>query len=60
MSADYQVTKPKDFNKINSKHFGELIWWSFYFGITLEKLVTIVDEIGDSRELVKGYVDNRH
>lgn len=53
MSFDYQVVKPTDLTKIDSRNFGELLWWSFYFGITLEKLVTIVEEVGGSVELVK-------
>jgi hypothetical protein len=58
MSLDYQVTKPKDLSKINSKNLGELIWWSFNLGITLEKLITIIDEVGDSTEQIKKYIEN--
>jgi hypothetical protein len=60
MNLDYHATKPKDLSKINSKHFGELIWWSFNLNVTLEKLLTIIDQVGDSTDQIKKYIDNHH
>jgi hypothetical protein len=53
MSLDYRVTKPKDFGKINTSDIGELIWWSYIFDVPLEKLVTIIDKVGNSTEQIK-------
>jgi hypothetical protein len=53
MNFNYQVVKPKDLSKIDSRNFGELLWWSYNLGVTLEKLVTVVDEVGESTEKVK-------
>ena len=53
MAFDYAVIKPKDLNKINSKHLGELLWWSYNLGVTPEKLLTIIDEVGESTEQIK-------
>ncbi len=52
MSAVYFATKPKDLGKINSRDFGELLWWSYNLNITLEKLVTTIDEVGEDSGLV--------
>jgi hypothetical protein len=57
MSLAYQVTKPKDFTKINSKHLGELLWWSYNLGVTPEKLVTVIDEVGESTEQIKSIIE---
>ena len=56
MAFDYHVIKPKDLNKINSKHLGELLWWSYNLGVTLEKLVTTIDEVGEDTEQVRTYI----
>lgn len=56
MSVVYFVTKPKDLDKINSRDFGELLWWSYNLNITLEKLVTTIDEVGENTGLVKKYL----
>jgi hypothetical protein len=53
MSLEHQVVKPKDLSKIDNRHVGELLWWSYYFDITLEKLVTILDEVGGCVELIR-------
>lgn len=54
MSSDYQIRKPKDLTKINPNDFGELLWWSYQLGITVEKLVTLVQKYGiQASEIVK-------
>lgn len=53
MSLDYQIKKPDDLKKINSNDMGELLWWSFILQTTPEKLLSVIDEFGDSVELVK-------
>lgn len=56
MSLGYHFTKPADFDRINSKHLGELLWWSYNLDATPEKLVTIIEEIGESTQDVKRYL----
>ena len=52
MSSTDLIKKPKDLTKVNSRDFGELLWWSYSLGVTLEKLVTTIDEVGDSVEQI--------
>ena len=52
MSALYFAVKPKDFTKINSRDFAELLWWSYNLNVTLEKLVTTIDEVGEDVQQV--------
>ncbi len=53
MSLDYNVTKPKNSSKININDFGELLWWSYIMGVSVEKLLTTVEQVGPSSEQVK-------
>ena len=53
MGFEYQAVKPKDFTKIDSRNFGELLWWSYHFDITLEQLVCLLDEVGETVEAVR-------
>ncbi|HSU52321.1 MAG TPA: DUF3606 domain-containing protein [Segetibacter sp.] len=59
MGVEYDVTKPKDLTKINVNDFGELLWWSYILGVSIEKILITVDEIGPSAEQVKKIVVNR-
>jgi len=56
MSFTYLVTKPKDLAKINKRDLGELLWWSYNLGVTPEKLVTAIDEVGDDTEQIKNFI----
>lgn len=56
MSFPYLVKKPQDLDKINTREIGELLWWSYNLGITPEKLLTAIDEVGDLTEQVKRYI----
>jgi Protein of unknown function (DUF3606) len=58
MSFVCQVVKPKDLSRIDVNHVGELLWWSYQLGTTPEKLVTIVDEVGPSADLVTSQLQN--
>jgi hypothetical protein len=54
MSSDYKIKKPKDLTKINQNDFGELLWWSHQFGVTIEKLITEVQKHGtDVKEIAR-------
>jgi hypothetical protein len=58
MAFDYHVLKPKDLSKINSKHLGELLWWSYNLGVTAERLVALIDEVGESTEQITNVLKN--
>jgi hypothetical protein len=58
MSVIYFATKPQDLSKINSRDFGELLWWSYNLNVTLEKLVTTIEEVGDDTKEVIKYLEN--
>jgi hypothetical protein len=53
MSLEYQVKKPADLSKINEKDYGELLWWSYILGVTAEKLLSTIAEVGNSTEQVR-------
>ncbi|MEO6720875.1 MAG: DUF3606 domain-containing protein [Ferruginibacter sp.] len=50
-----KIKLPADFTKIDLNDLGELIWWSNYLGISPEKLLSIINEVGSSVEDVKNY-----
>jgi hypothetical protein len=53
MSSEFQAKKPKDLSKINNKDFGELMWWSYILGVSPERLLAAIDEVGSSTEQVR-------
>lgn len=53
MSLEYAIKKPDDLSKINVNDLGELLWWSYILGVSIEKLLTTVEKIGPSTEQVK-------
>ena len=53
MSIDFTVRKPNDLTKINSNNIGELLWWSYYFGTTPEKLLTLIERFGNSADEIR-------
>jgi hypothetical protein len=59
MSVEYDVTKPKDLTKINVNDFGELLWWSYILGVSIEKILITVDKVGPSAELIKKILANQ-
>jgi hypothetical protein len=60
MSVVYFATKPKDLGKINSRDFGELLWWSYNLSVTLEKLVTTIDEVGEDTGQIKKHLQEKN
>lgn len=53
MNLDYEVKKPIDLTKVNSSDMGELLWWSYILATTPEKLLSVIDDVGNAAELVK-------
>jgi hypothetical protein len=58
MNNDYTVKKPKDLTKININDFGELLWWSYYFGTSPEKLISLVQKTGESSKIIRKYIES--
>jgi hypothetical protein len=56
MATEYQAIKPKDITRINIKEPGELLWWSYILGTTLENLLATVEKVGNSAEEVRRYL----
>jgi hypothetical protein len=56
MSLDYHVTKPIDLQSINVNSVGELLWWSYILNVTPEKLVTLVERLGTSTEVIRKHL----
>ena len=59
MSLEYDVKKPEDLTKINTNDMGELLWWSYVLGTTPENLLSVIDEVGISTELVKKMIQSK-
>ena len=57
MLNDFLVKKPQDMSKININDIGELIWWSYHFATSPEKILSIVNKVGTTAELVRKEVD---
>lgn len=53
MSNEYQARKPANLSKINTNDYCELIWWSYILMVSPERLLGIVDKVGNSTEQVK-------
>jgi hypothetical protein len=59
MGLDYTVKKPKDLSKINVNDSGELLWWSYILGVSMEKILTTVEETGTSSAQVKAAISGK-
>jgi len=59
MGNEFTVRKPKDLNKINSNDFGELLWWSYNFGISPEKLISLIHKYGNVTEEIKKHLKEK-
>lgn len=56
MSNDFEMKKPIDLSKININDIGELIWWSHNLSTSPETILSAVNKVGDSTELVRKYI----
>lgn len=53
MSIEIQI--PKDLKKIDVNNLGELIWWTNHLGICPEKILSIIEKVGNSIVEIRGY-----
>ena len=46
---------PRDLTQIDVNNLGELIWWSNHLGINPERVLSIVDKVGNRVKDVRNY-----
>jgi hypothetical protein len=56
MVNDSQIKKPVDLTKINTNDIGELLWWSCQLGVNPEKILSIINKVGNSTEKIRKYI----
>jgi len=48
-----KMKKPKNLAQINGNDIDELLWWSIQLSISPEKLLAVINEVGNSTEVIK-------
>ena len=56
MSSNTKIKLPKDLTKIDANELGEFIWWSIHLSIAPEKLLAIVNDVGESTREIRKYI----
>lgn len=46
---------PRDLTQIDVNNLGELIWWSYHLSISPERVLSIVDKVGNRAKDVRNY-----
>ncbi len=57
---EYEVKKPLDLTKINTKDMGELLWWSYILQISPEVLLTTIDREGSDTDTILKLLHPKH
>lgn len=61
MSNELKIKLPSKFEKINVNDLGEFIWWTAHLGTSPEKLLSIIDKVGNSvQEVRKCLITKNH
>jgi hypothetical protein len=45
---EFGVTKPQDLTRIDHTKITELLWWSYYFGVCPERLLSLIHKFGNN------------
>ena len=53
MGKELQMRIPSDQSKIDTNNLGELIWWTAHLGVGPEKLLSVIEKVGNSVEKVR-------
>lgn len=53
MSIDVKI--PANFDKVNTNELGELLWWTAHLGIGPEKLLSIINIVGNTVKDIRKY-----
>ncbi|MBF0695591.1 MAG: DUF3606 domain-containing protein [Flavobacterium sp.] len=59
MSDDKNIRGPQDRSRINTSEDYELQYWSEKFGISRERLIEALEQVGNSADKVEEYLSNR-
>jgi hypothetical protein len=59
MSNELKMQLPSDQSKINTNNLGEIIWWCAHLGTGPEKLLSVIDKVGNSTEKVRAFFSSR-
>ncbi len=54
MSIEAKI--PANLAKVNTNELGELLWWSAHLGIGPEKLLSVINEVGNAAEDIRKYI----
>lgn len=56
MGRELDMKIPKDRSKIDMNNLGELIWWSAHLSTGPEKLLAIIETVGNKTEDVRKFI----
>jgi len=56
MSQELKMQIPSNQTSINTNNLGELIWWCAHLGVGPEKLLSVIEKVGNSLEKVNAYI----
>lgn len=57
MKSEHHIKKPRDLTTINSNDMDELLWWSHYLAISPERLLSVIQEAGNTVAEVKKHLE---
>ena len=60
MSNELKMKIPANLNKIDANDLGEFIWWCAHLGVSPEKLLSTIGQVGNSIEKIREQLDKRH
>jgi len=50
-----EIKIPVRFDSVNTNDLGELIWWSAHLGLGPEKILSVIDQVGNAAEDIRRY-----
>ena len=53
MTIAFENKKPKDLTRVDTKDLNELLWWSYYFGTSPEKILSLIVKTGNAVSDIK-------
>jgi len=56
LGKELDIKIPSDQSSINTNNLGEFIWWSARLGISYEKLLSIIEKVGNQTDNVRNYI----
>jgi len=56
MGNSIEMTVPENQLLIDTNKLGEFLWWCAHLGIGPEKLLSIIEKVGNKSESVRAYI----